>query len=311
MSAGTVRPGLQRRGAAGAAPRLLVFGGAQARRMAALMRDLPAPAGQFDVLHLDHAAPEQPDAALATGGAPVLLWEQALDASVGAAATAARDRLRASLPMGTPVVRFPTLGFPSLWPFEGQDPRLNRAGDAAQYAGGIRYPFTDRIAQAVAAAPGAAALPDDALYDLYLERFTPELPRLDRRLAADRARLEWRDRHSDVAVAPFILANFRNRRLFANSRQPSGPLLGEVLRGLLAASADALGLDARAAQNGIDLLTRHRQDDAALEAPINPLVAGHFRLRYGREGERTTQAGTSWTFRDYIVGYMRWRAYAC
>ena len=288
--------------------RLVIGANCQGQEMAEVLGRIPSFAERFDVIHVGYHTLDRAEAGWDSypdfGDAPAVLWEQVFDNAF----VEERAALRGRMPEGTPVLRFPPQNITALWPFEALDPRKGRTGDE-EYPEGERYRLGDRIAMMLSVEGEAIALPDDALFDLYLERCAAELPRLDRRLGFDIARAEARDRDSDIALAPFVAGRFREERLFHDYMHITAPLLREILRQMLEASAGPLEIDAAQAHAEVCTLTEAYRGQHFAQIPVNPLVARHFGLRWHDPAERVLVNASALSFRDYIVDYIRWRPY--
>ncbi|UPG72584.1 WcbI family polysaccharide biosynthesis putative acetyltransferase [Roseomonas gilardii subsp. gilardii] len=288
--------------------RLVIGANCQGQEMAEVLGRIPSLAERFDVIHVGYHTLDRAEAGWDSypdfRDAPALLWEQVFDNAF----VEERAALRGRMPEGTPVLRFPPQNITALWPFEALDPRKGGPEDGA-YPEGERYRLGDRIAMMLSVDGEAIALPDDALFDLYLERCATELPRLDRRLGFDLARAEARDKDSDIALAPFVAGRFREERLFHDYMHIAAPLLREILRQMLEASAGLLEIDAAQAQAEIQGLTESYRGQHFAQIPVNPLVARHFGLRWHDPAERVLVNASALSFRDYIVDYIRWRPY--
>ncbi|WP_186374159.1 WcbI family polysaccharide biosynthesis putative acetyltransferase [Roseomonas gilardii] len=288
--------------------RLVIGANCQGQEMAEVLGRIPSFAERFDVIHVGYHTLDRAEAGWDSypdfGDAPAVLWEQVFDNAF----VEERAALRSRMPEGTPVLRFPPQNITALWPFEALDPRKGGTGDE-EYPEGERYRLGDRIAMMLSVEGEAIALPDDALFDLYLERCAAELPRLDRRLGFDIARAEARDRDSDIALAPFVAGRFREERLFHDYMHITAPLLREILRQMLEASAGPLEIDAAQAHAEVCTLTEAYRGQHFAQIPVNPLVARHFGLRWHDPAERVLVNASALSFRDYIVDYIRWRPY--
>lgn len=287
--------------------RLVIGANCQGQEMAEVLGRIPSLEG-CDVIHVGYHVFDRPECGWDSypdfRDAPAVLWEQVFDNAF----VEERAALRARMPEGTPVLRFPPQNITALWPFEALDPRKGGPEDG-DYPEGERYRLGDRIAMMLAVDGEAVALPDDALFDLYLERCAAELPRLDRRLGFDLARAEARDKDSDIALAPFVAGRFREERLFHDYMHIAGPLLREILRQMLEASAGPLEIDAAQAHAEVCTLTEAYRGQHFAQIPVNPLVARHFGLRWHDPAERVLVNASALSFRDYIVDYIRWRPY--
>lgn len=288
--------------------RLVIGANCQGQEMAEVLGRIPSFAERFDVIHVGYHMLDRAEAGWDSypdfSDAPAVLWEQVFDNAF----VEERAALRSRMPEGTPVLRFPPQNITALWPFEALDPRKGGTGDE-EYPEGERYRLGDRIAMMLSVEGEAIALPDDALFDLYLERCAAELPRLDRRLGFDIARAEARDRDSDIALAPFVAGRFREERLFHDYMHITAPLLREILRQMLEASAGPLEIDAAQAHAEVCTLTEAYRGQHFAQIPVNPLVARHFGLRWHDPAERVLVNASALSFRDYIVDYIRWRPY--
>ena len=288
--------------------RLVIGANCQGQEMAEVLGRIPSFAERFDVIHVGYHTLDRAEAGWDSypdfRDAPAMLWEQVFDNAF----VEERAALRGRMPAGTPVLRFPPQNITALWPFEALDPRKGGAGDE-DYPDGERYRLGDRIAMMLSVDAEATALPDDALFDLYLERCAAELPRLDRRLGFDLARAEARDKDSDIALAPFVAGRFREERLFHDFMHVTRPLLCEILRQMLEASAGLLEIDAARADDEVRALTETYRGQHFAQIPVNPLVARHFGLRWHDPAERVLVNASALSFRDYIVDYIRWRPY--
>lgn len=288
--------------------RLVIGANCQGQEMAEVLGRIPSFAERFDVIHVGYHTLDRAEAGWDSypdfRDAPAVLWEQVFDNAFVEERAALRDRM----PEGTPVLRFPPQNITALWPFEALDPRKGGTGDE-EYPEGERYRLGDRIAMMLSVEAEAIALPDGALFDLYLERCAAELPRLDRRLGFDIARAEARDRDSDIALAPFVAGRFREERLFHDYMHITAPLLREILRQMLEASAGPLEIDAAQAHAEVCTLTEAYRGQHFAQIPVNPLVARHFGLRWHDPAERVLVNASALSFRDYIVDYIRWRPY--
>jgi hypothetical protein len=223
----------------------------------------------------------------------VTLWEQVESGKETLHRTALHERL----PAGCPVVKFPPLSATCLWPFAGNDPR--RAGDPN------RYPWPDSIAAALA----AENLPDDDLFEAYLRITTERMPDLDRRLRMDVTRWKASDAVSDVQMAEWIEQTFRTTNLFYTSGHIAAPAIARLMKQLLSRSAVLGGSLIRAAIAETDaLLARHCGQDYE-SVPIHPLVAERLDLRFFDPAATYRWHEHDWTFRQYILHYIRWSDY--
>jgi hypothetical protein len=208
-----------------------------------------------------------------------------------------RAELRQRIPQGCQVVTFPPLSALCLWPFSGSDPRL--AADPT------RYPWPDAIGAVLA----TEDLPDALLFEKYLNLTTQRMPDLDRRLRLDVTRWRATDAISDIKAADWVTQNLTTTRLF----HASGHITAEPTRFLLRQLLTRTGLIgprlAAAAIEEAELLLRYHQGQDFECVPIHPLVAERLHLRFFDPAARYRWHGHEWTFRQYILHYIRWADY--
>jgi hypothetical protein len=221
------------------------------------------------------------------------VWEQV---ETGAP-TPHRERLHARIPPGCPVIRFPPYSAIFLWPFSGNDPRL--AADPQ------RYPWPDSVAALLA----NESLPDDALFDRYMQMTAERMPDLDRRLRMDTARWRASDAIADVPLAAWVEAHVRTTSLFHTSGHITAPAIGYLMKQLLARTPALTGHLTRAAPAEVDLLMRFHAGQDFETVPIHPTVAERLDLKFYDPNATWRWHSHRWTFRQYILHYIRWAPY--
>ena len=223
----------------------------------------------------------------------VTLWEQVETGPDSPHRTALYERL----PSGCPVVKFPPLSATCLWPFAGNDPR--RAADPN------RYPWPDSIAAALA----TQNLPDDELFERYLQITTEKMPDLDRRLRLDIARWQASDAVADIKLAEWVERTFRVTNLFHTSGHITAAAVSYLMKQLLSRSAVLGSSLIGAAISETDLLLRRHTGQDFECVPVHPLVAERLMLRYHDANGTYRWHAHDWTFRQYILHYIRWSDY--
>jgi hypothetical protein len=221
------------------------------------------------------------------------VWEQVETGGV----SPNRAALHARIPPGCPVVKFPPFTATCLWPFAGNDPRI--AADPA------RYPWPDSIAAVLA----TDALPDDELFEKYLRITAERMPDLNRRLRLDIARWKAADEIADVQVADWVEQNFRRVNLFYTSGHIAAPAIAFLMKQLLAATRILHPRLARMAVDEVDILLRRHTGQDSECLPIHPTVAERLDLRFYDPDATYRWHGHTWTFRQYILHYIRWTDY--
>ena len=206
--------------------------------------------------------------------------------------------LRAALSGRCEVRSFQTPYMTSLWPFLGRDDRL--APEPPIYNGG-RYANTDRIAASLA----GLEMTDDALFDAYMELTSAAQIDMDALLAADLGRWQAEDSIHDVKLSAFLLGDFRERRLFTTPHERAAAVLKETVLQLLETPTLRHACDPETLRVALDRLT-HGWLGSRQELPVHPRVAEHFGLRWWAPDLRYRMLGNQFTFRDYIVRYIRW-----
>lgn len=209
-----------------------------------------------------------------------------------------KDSLRSVLPPDCVVRTFSTSGCHSLWPFRGRDERL--VPEPPVYNGG-RYSHTDPIAASLA----GLSLTDDALFDAYMELTDAAPLDLDLLLSNDIAQWKTDDRACDVQIAGFIESNFRERQLFTTPHERAMPIVRDIVRQLAERSGLADRVGTEALTEGLDnLLNGWRGSHQGL--PVHPRVARHFGLQWWSADMRYRMLGNDFTFREFILRYIRW-----
>lgn len=221
----------------------------------------------------------------------VTCWVEANGPKVSHAA------LREEMPDSCVVLSFPGPSTLSLWPLRGPDPR--NVPEPPRYLAG-RYRWTDRVAAALA----GSDLPDDRLFDRYLQLSRETWPDLDAVFGADQEAWCESDASCDVPLGDFILKNFRDQLLFDTPHACSPSLLRHLCHELLSASIrrGRFSSGAQDAMNGLFVGFAGWNE----QLPIHPEVVRHFGLRSCTEGRRYRWGTNMVTFQDYIVNYIRW-----
>ncbi len=223
----------------------------------------------------------------------VTVWEQVETGGVSANRAALHERI----PKDVPIVTFPPFSATCLWPFAGNDPRLAQDPD--------KYPWPDSIAAVLS----TENLPDDAMFEKYLQVTTERMPDLDRRLRLDIARWKATDAIADVKLAEWVEKTFRSVNLFYTSGHITAVAVSYLMKQILGRTAILSPALARAAVNEVDILLRHHTGQDFECVPIHPMVAGRMNLRFHEPNATYRWHAHRWTFRQYILHYIRWADY--
>jgi hypothetical protein len=221
------------------------------------------------------------------------VWEQVETGPISANRAALHERL----PKGCKVVKFPPFTATCLWPFAGNDPRI--AADP------FRYPWPDSVAAVLA----NENLPDDELFARYMQVTTERMPDLNRRLRMDIARWKASDALADVPLADWVERTFRSVNLFHTSGHISAPATGHLMKGLLSRTEILSPSLLRAANTEVDILLRYHAGQDFESVPVHPMVAERLNLRFYDPASTYRWHGHRWTFKQYILHYIRWTNY--
>ena len=223
----------------------------------------------------------------------VTVWEQVETGGL----SSNRATLHERIPKNIPIVTFPPFTATCLWPFAGNDPRVARDPD--------RYPWPDSIAAVLA----TEDLSDDELFAKYLRITAERMPDLDRRLRLDVARWKAADAIADIQVAEWVEKTFRTVNLFYTSGHITASAVGFLMKQLLSRTSILTPALARAAMSEVDILLRRHTGQDFESVPIHPLVAERLNLRFYDPDATYRWHAHQWTFRQYILHYIRWSDY--
>ena len=117
------------------------------------------------------------------------------------------------------------------------------------------------------------------------------------------------DAIADIKAADWVTQNLTTVRLFHTSGHLTAAPIRFLLRQLLPRT-EAIGpkLAAIGVQEAERLLRHHQGQDFEC-VPIHPLVAERMQLRFFDPDARHRWHGHEWTFRQYILHYIRWADY--
>lgn len=277
---------------------VLIYANCQGEELRNTGRYLQCMAGRLDFKWIPHHLVTDADWVTKYGpefmADVVTVWEQVETGGV----SSNRAELHARIPRGCPVVKFPPFSATCLWPFAGNDPRI--AADLE------RYPWPDSIAAVLAADKN---LPDDELFGKYLRITTEKMPDLDRRLRLDAARWKATDAIADIQVSDWVESTFRDTNLFYASGHISAPAVAFLMKQLLSRTSILSPPLARAAAEEVDILSRYHAGQDFECVPIHPLVAERLKLRFHDPDATYRWHANEWTFRQYVLRYIRWSDY--
>jgi hypothetical protein len=221
------------------------------------------------------------------------VWEQVETGGLSSNCAAAHERI----PKNISIVTFPPFTATCLWPFAGNDPRV--AGDPD------RYPWPDSIAAVLA----TDKLSDDELFETYLRVSAERMPDLNRRLCLDVARWKTVDAIADVQLVDRVEKTFRSVNLFYASGHITAPAVAYLMKQLHSRTVTLTPALARTAIREVDILLRWHTGQDFECVPTHPLVTERLNLRFYDPDATYRWHAYEWTFRQYLLHYVRWADY--
>lgn len=271
--------------------RVLIYGNCQGGWLAGALIQKPEIAAQFDITYLSdfHGGPppdhpiHQPDF-LAT--LSVVIWQTA--------SACKPPKFLEGLPATCRQIRYPTLWLKMLWPMYVVDPRNQ---PEKEFPWG-RYPYGDRLVLKLL----EQNVPVGELPKRYVETDLNKIVNLDRFSTMSLAELRFNDQQSDVAITPFIEANFRQRKLFGTVNHPTYLILNRIYY-----AVESMLLDRRSLENPpmpanqVALL-------GAQETPLHPQIIEHFKLEWAQPGMKWLYHSQFLTLDEYLPAYAAFTA---
>lgn len=181
------------------------------------------------------------------------------------------DSRMSLLPKSCDIVKFPAMSLDSIWPLGFKDPRNAKC----PIRGFEPYPHgaADRLAFSLM----KEGIDEDTIVHRYHSTNVREFSNMDRgaEILHEKALLVDEQASKGMAMQPFIDQNFREKRLFLTRNHPTGTLMAELLRRVIANSV--LGEWIKNGEFLIDVTERSR-GIGEYEDPIHPQVADAFGL---------------------------------
>jgi hypothetical protein len=282
----------------GTKPAILIYGNRQAERLAHIAAHLPGLREKFDI-EVVTSLPSEETSGATPSDAPIsdnvrVVWHQIEPGEP----TAHWRTLERCIPPGGQIVTFPALSLFCQWPFIGADPRQTVLSD-------VFYPWPDAIAASLA----QEELADDALFERYMQLTADRMPDLDRRLRIDATRSQAMDARADVKLWDWIQTNIRTRAVFDAPTLPTVATTGHLLKQLLERTDRLTSAEHLRARQETDFLLRDYSGRDTEMLPIHPLVAARLGLTWYDPDRMHRWHGHEWTFREYIVKYIRWEPF--
>jgi hypothetical protein len=190
------------------------------------------------------------------------------------------------------VIKFPTLGLASLWPFDHYHPPNDSDATTLDWWRQEKFPYRDGLL--------ARLRKDTPDPELLFARYAS----LQVDLAADPVRLhkfEMRrlaamDRRFDIGIGQYIVDNFRRRRLFHSTGHPTGDLFARLLHRL------AEMLEVKPLRRPGRLVDRHF---SSFQVPVHPKVARMLGVVWADENTRYRWGAEQVTWENFIRSYIR------
>ena len=285
-----------------AKPSLLIYGNCQGEHIAHIARQLTDVRERFDVKVIPLQQVTEADWQTRyneTFFANVrVLWNQVETGDPSPHRLTLRDRL----PPGCQTVNFPPLMLLCLWPFSGADPRIAAGGDYV-------YPWADSIAASLAPSVTGEDKPDDLLFAEYLRLSTEKMPDLERRLRLDATCGRAADALADIAMWDWMEARLRTTPLFHTATHLTASPLAHLVPRLLGLTGALSASQIAGAQREAAFLMRGNRGQDIEAVPVHPLVAERLGLRWYDPDSRHRWHSHLWTYREYVLNYIRWEPF--
>ena len=271
--------------------RVLVYGNCQGGWLAGALSQKAEIAAQFDITYLSdfHSGPapdhpiHRPDF-LAT--LSIVIWQTA--------SACPPPKFLAALPATCRQIRYPTLWLKLLWPTYAVDPRNKPEKD---FPWG-RYPYGDRLVMKLLEQNVAPA----DLAKRYVDTDLNTIVNLDRFSKMSLAELKFNDQQSDIAITPFIEANFRQRKLFGTVNHPTYLVLNQIYHAVESMLLERpTPANPAMPANATALL-------GAQETPLHPQIIQHFKLEWAQPGMKWLYHSQFLTLEEYLPAYASFTA---
>ncbi|WP_312404423.1 WcbI family polysaccharide biosynthesis putative acetyltransferase [Brevundimonas sp.] len=207
----------------------------------------------------------------------------------------------ASLPQDCRTVTFPPVDIGLLWPFQAHDPVF---GPEPDYEYGM-FPYGDRVLMETSDAGllGAEGLQHATALE---EKKTRDI---ERHVDIEFSRLMRREQDAMVRIAPFVLSNFKVKRLFWSYNHPASPLLAEILNRLIGATWP----ESRKPEHPLHLagsrIFAEWEPLADLQVPVGETVAQRLNLTWWEPSQKYKFHGDrELTPEEYRLLYLNERA---
>lgn len=183
-----------------------------------------------------------------------------------------------SLPEDCRTVSFPPVDIGLLWPFQTHDPIF---GPEPDYEYGM-FPYGDRVLMEASDAglfgsdglQHAAALEDKKTRDI------------ERHVDIEFSRLMRREQDATVRIAPFVLSNFKVKRLFWTYNHPTSALLAEILNRLIVATWPDARKPEHSLHNAGSRIFAEWDPLSELQIPVGKTIAQRLDLTWWDEAQK-------------------------
>jgi len=278
-------------------PILVVEGEGAAREMYRIVRQLSALREVIEPAWIPNLANRQRiEASLspAQQRRVVMCWRQ-----VGAKTRSDQGREQETVFPSARTITFARITMELLWPLTGVDPR--RVPEPPVYKQS-RYSYADQVAVQLT----GLDLPDDEMFEFYMEQSTQAMPDLS--LWYETVVAGWREREigADIGMVDDLLDELPRRRLFHSPGAPTGWPLITLLHRLIESLDDLSDQQRDRCLAQLATLGRGYMGQMAHQWPIHPLVADAYDLQWYNPDMLYRVAFNTWSFRRYILNYIRW-----
>ena len=285
-----------------AKPSILIYGNCQGEHLAHIARQLTDVREAFGikVIPLQHVTERDWETRYneAFFADVRVVWNQVESGE----ATVHRGILESRLPPNCQSIKFPPMIQLSVWPFSGSDPRIAAATDYV-------YPWADSIAASLAPSVTGEDPPDDVLFAEYMRLSTDKMPDLECRLRLDASRARAGDELADIKMWDWIEENFRTTQLFHTSTHLTALPFAYLVPRLLALTGDLSVAQVAGAQREGAFPMRGNRGQDIETVPVHPLIAERMGLAWYDPNARHRWHSHFWTYREYILKYIRWEPF--
>lgn len=196
----------------------------------------------------------------------------------------------------TVFVEYPAAQITYLWPLAFRDDRFKKAPASVRRR--IPYSLHDSLLRKLA----LDGVPEEDVVAAYMAHDITATFKLDRLRALNDAKMKQIDKMASFPIADYVAANVTDVQLFRTMNHPSGPLMAEIMRRILALLPFVTDQTA----------VQYRLEEAAggpgiqdVDAPIHPQIVRHFGLSWAERDQYRFWDEGSYSFAEHLVRLYR------